>query len=73
MSKEINTTAGKFEDQARAFCDAIRAFNHNEDGLYNLELYLSRHFDKWLQVFANTPDSIANEMQEFATIYDLPF
>lgn len=55
-----------YEQEAKQFCDAIRAFK--EDQLENLELYLSRHFGAWLEKFASTPADLACEMREFASI-----
>lgn len=33
-----------------------------------LESYLSYHFPEWLRKYANTPDGIAAEMKEFASM-----
>ena len=56
----------KYTIEAAQFCDAIRELASKPDNLQNLESYLEYHFDKWLEKFASTPDSIALEMSNFA-------
>lgn len=51
---------------AEVFVTAIRQFAIKPENLDNLESYLSRHFDKWIEKFANTPESMAGEMKSFA-------
>ena len=58
----------KYENEAKVFAEAIRAFAKNEDALDNFECYLSLHFDTWLQKFATTPESITEELNSFAHI-----
>lgn len=53
---------------AKIFCDAIRTFAERPENLENLENYLSIHFDRWISKWANTPEDIAQEMRDFATI-----
>lgn len=54
------------EKAARDFCEAIRALASKPENLENLESYLTCHFDKWLEMWANTPETMAAEMKEFA-------
>ena len=56
----------KHEQTAKQFCDAIRTIASKPENLENLESYLSMHFSKWLEKFANTPEALAAEMREFA-------
>ena len=56
----------KYTIEAAQFCNAIRELANKPENLQNLESYLERHFDKWLEKYANTPDGIAAEMSEFA-------
>ena len=56
----------KYTSEAAQFCDAIRELANKPENLQNLESYLEYHFDKWLEKYANTPDSIAAEMSNFA-------
>ncbi len=56
----------KYTIEAAQFCDAIRELANKPENLQNLESYLEWHFDKWLEKFANTPDCIAAEMENFA-------
>lgn len=56
----------KYTVEAEQFCNAIRELANKPENLQNLESYLEWHFDKWLEKFANTPDSIAAEMSNFA-------
>lgn len=55
-----------YEEQAIQFCEAIRTLANNTENLNNLESYLTYHFDKWLERWADTPEKIAAEMKEFA-------
>lgn len=48
------------------FCEAIRQFVNKPENLENFESYLSMHFDKWLEKFANTPENMAVEVKHFA-------
>jgi hypothetical protein len=56
------------EQEAKIFCDAIKTIAERAEALENLELYLSIHFAEWLKKWANTPEGIAQELKEFATI-----
>ena len=56
------------EESAKMFVEAIRKFANNPDGLDNLESYLSRHFNVWLEKYANNPENIAGEMKCFSEI-----
>ncbi len=58
----------KNETAARIFIEAIQQIANKPDNLNNLELYLSRHFDKWLEKWGNTPESMAAEMKHFASM-----
>lgn len=60
----------RYEQEAADFCDAIRRFAENEDALNNMESYLTYCFADWLRRYANTPESLAGEMRNFAAIYD---
>lgn len=54
------------DECAKVFIAAIQQFASKSDNLDNFEGYLSSHFDKWLEKFANTPEGIAGEMKNFA-------
>ena len=56
----------KYTVEAAQFCSAIREFANKPENLQNLESYLEYHFDKWMEKYANSPDSMAAEMAEFA-------
>ena len=56
----------KYEKQAEEFCEAIRTLANKPENLNNLESYLTYNFDKWLATWANTPENLAAEMEEFA-------
>lgn len=51
---------------AEMFAAAIRKFATKPENIDNFESYLSAHFDKWLEKFANTPENMAGEMKSFA-------
>ena len=59
-----------YQNEARQVADAVREMVANPDALDNFELYLSAHFGEWLAKFANTPESMAGELREFASIHD---
>ena len=44
----------KYTIEAAQFCNAIRELANKPENLQNLESYLERHFDKWLEKYANT-------------------
>jgi len=58
----------KHEEAAKVFCDAIRTIATKPDNINNLECYLSQCFSAWLEKYANTPNTIAAEMREFANM-----
>ena len=51
---------------AKVFIEAIQTIAENSANLENLKLYLERHFDAWLEKYANTPEGLAYEMKQFA-------
>lgn len=56
----------KFEQEAKQFCEAIKAITEKPENLDNLECYLSYHFPVWLEKYANTPETITAELKAFA-------
>ena len=54
------------EECAKVFVNAIKEIADKPDNLYNLQLYLSNHFDIWMVKFASTPETLASEMKQFA-------
>ena len=58
----------RMEKAAEDFVAAIKEIAGKPENLNNLESYLSHHFPEWLRKYANTPDSIAAEMKEFASM-----
>ena len=59
-----------YQNEARQVADAVRELASHADALDNFELYLSAHFGEWLAKFANTPESMAGELREFASIHE---
>jgi len=55
-----------FENEAAIFCEAIKTIAAKPENLENFELYLSLHFEKWLEKWGNTPENIAAELKHFA-------
>ena len=51
---------------AKAFVNAIKELASNQKKLDNLENYLSKHFDIWIERYANTPSGIIYELRGFA-------
>ena len=60
----------KYEEQAKAFCDAIRDFAKSEDAIDNMECYLSHHFPEWLRKYAYDMETLSGELHCFAHMYD---
>ena len=58
----------RYQEQAKALCNALKAMTNNEYSIENFESYLSYHFDTWLRMYANTPDDMTAEIQHFANI-----
>lgn len=56
------------EINSKALCAAIRKFADNPAAIDNFESYLSYHFDKWYDKFANTPDGLISEFTMFSGI-----
>lgn len=56
----------KYEKAAETFCAAIKTLAEKHDNLCNLESYLTHNFGEWLSKFANTPETLALELKEFA-------
>ena len=54
------------EKLAQELVKAIRTFSEKRENLDNFELYLSHHFDVWLEKYANTPENLVSEFKQFA-------
>lgn len=55
-----------FEQEAKQFCEAIKTITAKPENLEIFEVYLSMHFEKWLEKWGNTPENIAAELKHFA-------
>lgn len=55
-----------YEQSAACFCGAIREIAGKPDNLDNLECYLTYHFGELLTRMANTPDTLAAALRDFA-------
>ena len=64
MEKDDKT----YSIMAGEFVQAIKNLAKSQNALDNLELYLTYHFPKWLEKYANTPYGIVFELKEFAKI-----
>lgn len=47
---------------------AIKNFATRPEALENFENYLEKHFESWVEKWANTPEGLASEMLMFSTI-----
>lgn len=54
------------EQNAIEFVKAIKTISEKPGNLENLESYLSFHFEKWLMLWADTPEKITAELKHFA-------
>jgi len=59
---------GKFNQLAHEFAEAIRLFAEKPDNIDNLESYLSRHFEAWMEKYAYDPETLTSEMKHFAAL-----
>lgn len=59
---------GKFNQLAHEFAEAIRLFAEKPDNIDNLESYLSRHFEAWMEKYAYDPETLTSEMKHFAAM-----
>ena len=57
---------GRYETQAKNFCETIKEIAMSEEALANLENYLACHFGGWLKEYASTPDGLVSELKTFA-------
>ena len=53
------------EENAKRLIDAIKKLACNEYALENFESYLQRHFETWYKNYANTPDGLVYEFENF--------
>ena len=56
------------EESAEMLIKAIELIANRPDNLNNLQFYLNYHFSEWLKKYANTPEGLASELLEFATM-----
>lgn len=56
------------EQLANIFTESIKRLAENPAKLENLNCYLSHHFDKWVQKFANTAEGLTSEIKCFSEI-----
>lgn len=54
------------EQAAERFISALRELASKEENLANFESYLISHFSEWLERYANSPENITAEFEEFA-------
>ena len=64
----IENYSERQEKAASDFCEAIKIIASKPENLANLESYLIYHFEEWLMKYANSPESMAAEMREFANM-----
>lgn len=56
----------KHREEAKLFIEAVKTIAEKPANLENFESYLSYHFDKWIEMWANTPEKITSELKKFA-------
>ena len=56
------------EQSAVEFVKAIKTIAEKPQNLENLESYLSFHFEKWLTMWADTPEKITSELKAFVNM-----
>lgn len=65
-SCKVLYTPERVEKAAADFIEAIKLIATKPDNLDNLKSYLSSHFLELVDKWANSPENLAAEMQEFA-------
>ena len=58
----------KYAELAAQFVQAVKTISGKPENLDNLECYLSHCFGKWLEKYANKPETLTAEMIEFANM-----
>lgn len=66
VSCKVTYTPETLTKAAAMFTAAVKTIAGKPKNLDNLEIYLAHHFSEWLQKYANTPETIAAELQAFA-------
>lgn len=54
------------EINAKILVNAIKTLTQKPENLDNFENYLSAHFDVWFNKYANTPEGLIFELEQFA-------
>ena len=54
------------EELAKVFVEAIKTMASKPENLQNFELYLEKHFDVWMEKWANSPEGLTSEVKHFA-------
>lgn len=68
VSCKVIYTPERKAKAAADFVAAIKELASKPQNLENLESYLSQHFPEWLKKYAHTPEDIAAELKEFASM-----
>ena len=53
------------EECAKVFVEAIKTMTSKPDNLQNFQWYLERHFDVWMEKWANNPEGLTSEVKHF--------
>lgn len=64
--EEAHPAEHKHEQTAGQLIEAIKTIASKPANLDNLESYLTHHFQKWLETYANTPEKLTAELKHFA-------
>ena len=54
------------EECAKVFVEAIKEMASKPKNLQNFEWYLEKHFDVWMEKWANSPEGLTSEVKLFA-------
>ena len=54
------------EELAKIFVEAIKTMVSKPENLQNFEWYLEKHFDVWMEKWANSPEGLTSEVKHFA-------
>lgn len=56
----------EYAETAARFTKALQDIASKPQNLDNLESYLANHFEVWLTRYANTPETLTAEIEQFA-------
>lgn len=63
---------GQYAEQAARLGAALKKLVANEEAIDNFETYIEWHLPAWYEKYANTPEGLISELEQFAGMFDNP-